>query len=147
MNFDSIPSIKVKDDGTFDIEVGINHLLEKSEIENILKAGLSQNKLPFHWQTVSLPSFLYDGEPHVASARRIDVDENIVRDLFRIVEKECVDNDLTDDDRKDLANAWDKVTDELSSFHEDAEMICFHNFDIRDLSGEKVLILRYKVVD
>jgi len=96
---------------------------------------------------VELPSFLYDGEPYTARATRIEVNGSVLDDFFEVLKKEVAEDSLNDEDRTVLENVWDEVTDNLSDMHSDDEMIGFYEFDLADMDGEKILLLRYGVID
>ncbi len=126
-------------------------LLSREKNKSLLSAGLSQNELPFHWKMVELPSFLYDGEPYTARATRIDVNGSLLDDFFNVLKKEVAEEDLNKEVRgvyrSVLDSVWDEVTDNLSEMHSEDEMIGFYEFDLADVDGQKILLLRYAVID
>lgn len=142
-----VPTMKVKEDGSVEVKSSFRQLLDREKNKNLLSAGLSQNVLPFHWKMVELPSFLYDGEPYTAQATRIGVNRSFLDDFFGVLEKEVAEEGLDDVDRTVLENVWDEVTDKLSEMHSEDEMIGFYEFDLADVDGEKILLLRYAVID
>lgn len=141
------PTMEVKKDGSVNVKSSFRQLLDREKNKNLLSAGLSQNVLPFHWKMVELSSFLYDGEPYTAQATRIDVNGSFLDDFFEVLEKEVAEEGLNDEDRTVLENVWDEVTDKLSEMHSEHEMIGFYEFDLADVDGEKILLLRYAVID
>jgi len=141
------PTMKVNEDGSVEVKTSFKQLLDREKNKNLLSAGLSQNELPFHWKMVELPSFLYDGEPHTARATRISDNQSPLDGFFEVLKKEVAEEDLNEEDRAVLNNLWDEVTDNLSEMHSDDEMIGFYEFDLADMDGEKILLLRYGVID
>jgi hypothetical protein len=139
--------MKLKEDGSVEVKSSFKQLLSREKNKKLLSVGLSQNELPFHWKMVELPSFLYDGEPYTARATRIGVNGSLLEDFFEILKKEVAEDGLNDEDRTVLENLWDEVTDNLSEMHSDDEMIGFYEFDLADMDGEKILLLRYGVID
>ncbi len=142
-----VPTMKVKDDGSVEVKSSFRQLLDREKNKKLLSVGLSQNELSFHWKMVELPSFLYDGEPYTAQATRIDLNGSFLDDFFEVLEKEVAEKSLSDEDRTALENVWDEVTDKLSEMHSEDEMIGFYEFDLADVDGEKILLLRYAVID
>jgi len=142
-----MPTMKVKEDGSVKVKTSFKQLLDREKNKNLLSVGLSQNELPFHWKMVELPSFLYDGEPYTARATRISVNQSLLDNFFEVLKKEVAEEDLNEEDKTVLNNVWDEVTDNLSEMHRGDEMIGFYEFDLADANGEKILLLRYEVID
>lgn len=128
---------------------------EKSEalhknLKKTLNFKLMEREFPFHWRMQELPATLYQGNPHVARPRKIDVPESLVSSSKKaVMEVVSHEHDPNSDARPSCETRdkserfWNAVSESLRDRHENDNMISFYVFNFRD----DEFFIRYYVIE